>query len=96
MRTFELTENDSETQESSEGRITSKKVIIWKDMIRLPLVSMYVPVHPVEPRKKCPKKMIHNNRTIPPGAIIGGDFNCVENTTFDILTKGRTKPPAED
>jgi len=56
MRTFELTENDSETQESSEGRITSKKVIIWKDMIRLPLVSMYVPVHPVEPRKKCPKK----------------------------------------
>ena len=42
------------------------------------------------------EKMIHNNRTIPPGAIIGGDFNCVENTTFDILTKGRTKPPAED
>ena len=32
MSTFDLTENDSEIQESFEGRITSRKVI-WKDMI---------------------------------------------------------------
>ena len=36
--TFDLTENDSETQESFEDRITCRKVV-WKDMI-LPLVSM--------------------------------------------------------
>ena len=49
MSTFDLTENDSETQESFEGRITSRKVI-WKAMI-LPLVSMYVPVHPADRKK---------------------------------------------
>ena len=49
MSTFDLTENDSEIQESFEGRITSRKVI-WKDMI-LPLVSMYVPVHPADRKK---------------------------------------------
>ena len=40
MSTFDLTENDSETQESFEDRITCRKVV-WKDMI-LPLVSMYL------------------------------------------------------
>ena len=82
MSTFKLTEHDSETQESTEGRLTCKKVI-WKDMI-LPLVSMYVPVNPVD-RKTFLKKISNNKRTIPPGAIIGGDFNCVENITFDTL-----------
>ena len=79
--------NDSETQESPEGRILIKK-IVWKDMM-LPLVSMFVPVQPTE-RKKILKKMIINDiRIIPPGAIIGGDFNRVENTTFDV--KKRTE-----
>ena len=40
MSTFDLTENDSETQESFEDRITCRKVV-WQDMI-LPLVSMYL------------------------------------------------------
>ena len=82
MSTFELTEHDSETQESTERRLTCKKVI-WKDMI-LPLVSMYVPVNPAA-RKTFLKKISNNKRSIPPGAIIGGDFNCVENITFDTL-----------
>ena len=83
MSTFDLTENDSEIQESFEGRITSRKVI-WKDMI-LPLVSMYVPVHPADSRKKFLNKIKNSNRSIPQGAIVGGDFNCVENITFDTL-----------
>ena len=49
------------------------------DMIMiLPLVSMYVPVHPAD-RKKFLNKIKNSNRSIPQGAIVGGDFNCVEN-----------------
>ena len=63
--------------------IPACKKVIWKDMI-LPLVSMYVPVNPAD-RKTFLKKISNNKRSIPPGAIIGGDFNCVENITFDTL-----------
>jgi len=28
---------------------------------------------------------MYNYRKIPPGSIIGGDFNCVENPIFDVV-----------
>ena len=28
---------------------------------------------------------MYNHRKIPPGSIIGGDFNCVENPIFDVI-----------
>ena len=64
------------------------------DMIMiLPLVSMYVPVHPAD-RKKFLNKIKNSNRKIPQGAIVGGDSNCVENITFDTLKLKRRRRDA--
>ena len=80
MSTFNLTEADSVTQPSVGGRIAHKKVLL-KDMI---LVSIYVPVNADE-RRDFLKQQMFNHRKIPPGSIIGGDFNCVENPIFDVV-----------
>ena len=82
MSTFNLTEADSETQPSVGGRIAHKKVL-WKNMI-LNLVSTYVPVN-AEERRTFLRQQMFTHRKIPPGSIIGGDFNCVENPIFDVV-----------
>ena len=50
----------------------------------LNLVSIYVPVNADE-RRTFLKQQMYNHRKIPPGSIIGGDFNCVENPIFDVM-----------
>ena len=58
---------------------------------RTPLVSVYAPVHPHLRKVFFSKLPI--TRLVTTEAIVGGDWNCVPDTTLDVASKSKTPYP---